>query len=180
MEQKNLIILAAGIVVVAIIVLAVAIFALNIFGGNPSATPTPAPASSPTPGPSGATASVTPAAGASATPRPGGPLIAEARIDRNSSIIYVTMYPNLGATPIDASKLSIQVMTGGQTYSSGWVLKPEDWVSSNGNTLLESNEQIVAQFNTRALGIPQGQGMTVKVLQDGTELTQSAVTPLQG
>jgi hypothetical protein len=179
MDNKQLMIIAAGIVVLALVVLGAAFVVLNNNGGS-SATPTPEPAATSAPATGVPTASPAPAGNpthpAGATPGPTGPIIVQANVQVNGTgICFVSMYLNKDATPIDVTHLKMNIECDGKTYSD--VMKTTDWGNSNGNSLLEFNEVITTQIDTKALGIPQGRTFTIKVLQDSAVLKETSVTP---
>ncbi len=178
MEGRNLIILAVGVLVVVVIALVAAFVVLN--NGSPEATPTPAPEATP------AAAAGTPTTGAgptakpvtgTATPAPGGPVLMETNYNRTMNICFVSLYLNTGASPVDTSNLRIDVVSGGQTYRSVWAPKAADWAGSNGNALLEKKEALTTQIDTKALGIPQGQAITIQVMQGDNLLVDKTVSP---
>jgi len=180
MDNKQLLIIAAGIVILAAVVLGAAFVVLND-NGSPSATPTPAPTVTPVPSAGGATA--TPGAGAapvqtvSATPGPGAPIIVQAQANRTGGICFFSIYLNNGASPVDASRLKMVIECEGKTYADVWTLKTSDWDNSNGNTMLEPKEVIASQININTLGLPQGKTFIIRLLQDGTVLGETTVTP---
>jgi hypothetical protein len=181
MDNKQLMIIAAGIIVLAIVVLAAAFVVLNDNGG-PAATPTPVPAATPEPAAGASTASPAPAAApaqtVTVTPGPGGPIIVQAQVQANGTgICFVSIYLNTGASPVDVSHLKMNIDCDGRVYSDVWTLKASDWAGSNGNTLLEPKEALAIQIDTKALGIPQGRPFTIKVLQDIAVLQETTVTP---
>lgn len=180
MEGKQLIILAGGIIIVAIVVLAAAFFVLNN-NGSPSATPTPAPGVTPAPtsaagNPTAAAQGPTAKPDVPATPLPGGPIILQT-VYNKSMPLMVTMFLNSGTDPIDVNTLKMDLESNGQAYHNVWAPKAADWTSSNGNSLLERNEALTAVIDTKALGIPQGSPVTVKILKDGAVVKEEVVTP---
>jgi hypothetical protein len=179
MDNKQLMIIAAGIVVLALVVIGAAFIVMNDNGGS-SATPTPGPGATPAQTTGGSTASPAPAGNSTqtpgATPGPTGPIIIQANVQVNGTgICFVSMYLNKDTTPIDVSHLKVNIESDGRTYSD--VMKSMEWDNSNGNSLLESKEAITTQIDTKALGVPQGRTFTIKVLQDGAVIQEKAVTP---
>jgi hypothetical protein len=179
MDNKQLMIIAAGIVVLALVAIGAAFVVLNDNGGS-SATPTPGPGA--TSAPETGTPTATPAQSGNptqsfvSTPGPTGPIIVQANVQVNGTgICFVSMYLNKDATPIDVSHLKMNIECNGNTYSD--VMKSTDWGNSNGNSLLEPDEVITTQKDTKAVGIPQGRTFTIKVLQDGAVLKETSVTP---
>ena len=180
MDLKQILLIAAGVIVVGVIVIVAAFFVLDN-GGSPAATPTPAPSASPVasaaPTAAGATPTARPSATAVATAAPGGAIVVQAKYNATMGYVVVTMYLNTGAAPVDASKLSIDLMSGSQTYHSGWQLKSSDWAPGNGNSMLEKNEAVSTQINANALGMPQSSSLIVLVMQDGSAVAQTTATP---
>jgi hypothetical protein len=179
MDNKQLMIIAAGVVVLGLVVIGAAFVVLSDNGGS-SATPTPAPTATPVPATGMSTASPAPAGNptqtAVGTPGPSGPIIIQANVQVNGTgICFVSMYLNKDAQPIDVSHLKMNIECDGKTYSD--VMKTMDWDGSNGNSLLESKEVITTQIDTKELGIPQGRTFTIKVLQDGAVIQDKTVTP---
>jgi hypothetical protein len=179
MDNKQLMIIAAGIVVLALVAIGAAFVVLNDNGGS-SATPTPAPEA--TDMPTTGTPTTTPAQSGNPTqsfvptPGPTGPIIVQANVQVNGTgICFVSMYLNKDESPIDVTHLKMNIESNGNTYSD--VMKTIDWSNSNGNSLLEQKEAITTQIDTKALGIPQGRTFTIKVLQDGAVLKETSVTP---
>ncbi len=121
MDNKQLMIIAAGIVVLAIVVIGAAFFVLNDNGGS-SATPTPAPTATPGPTATGSTAQHQ-ALATSQTPLPGGPLIISAQVDKTGTMAFVSITLNVATAPIDTSHLQMKLVCDGQTYSNFWTLK---------------------------------------------------------
>jgi hypothetical protein len=180
MDNKQLMIIALGIIVLAVVVLAAAFFVLND-NGRTSATPTPAPTATPEPAAGATTASPAPTARptqtVSATPGPSSPIIVQAQANKTSGICFISIYLNSVAWPVDVSRLKMVIECDGKTYADVWTLKPSDWDNSNGNSMLEPKEAIATQIDTKALGIPQGKEFTINVLQDSTVLQGISVTP---
>jgi hypothetical protein len=180
MDNKQLMIIAAGVVVLALVALGAAFIVLNDNGGS-SATPTPAPTATPAPATGGSTVSpaptVQPASTAASTTEPGSPIILQAQANRTGGMCFVSIYLNNGAFPIDMNRLKIIIESEGRIYPDVWTLKASDWDSSNGNSLLEPKEAIATQIDTKAAGIPQGKAFTIQVLQDSTVLQEMSVTP---
>lgn len=174
MDNKQLTIIAAGIVVLAIVVLGAAFVVLND-NGSSSATPTPEPATGATTDTPGATAK--PAPTATPTPGPSGPIIIQAQANRTGGMCFVSVFLNIGASPIDTGRLKMNIECEGKTYADVWTLKPGDWAGSDGDILLDPNETISTQIDLNALGIPQGKVFTIKVLQDSAVLQETSVTP---
>jgi len=179
MDNKQLMIIAAGIVVLALVAIGAAFIVLNDNGGT-SATPTPGPGATAAPSTSGSTATPgatgNPTQTPGATPGPTGPIIIQANVQVNGTgICFVSMYLNKDTTPIDISHLKMNIESDGRTYSD--VMKSTDWGNSNGNSLLESDEVVTTQIDTKTLGVPQGRTFTIKVLQDGAVIQEKAVTP---
>ena len=179
MDNKQLMIIAAGIVVLALVSIGAAFIVLND-NGDSSATPTPGPGATSAPTTGASTASPAPAGNptqsGAATPGPTGPIIIQANVQVNGTgICFVSLFLNKDATPIDVSHLKMNIECDGKTYSD--VMKSMDWGNSNGNSLLEFNEVITTQIDTKALGIPQGRTFTIKVLQDSAVLKETSVTP---
>ncbi|HEY3273398.1 MAG TPA: hypothetical protein VGJ92_06525 [Methanocella sp.] len=173
MDNKQLIIIAAGIVVLGLVAIGAAFVVLND-NGSSSATPTPAPAATNAPATGAPTA--IPTQPFVPTPGPTGPIIIQANVQVNGTgICFVSMYLNKDASPIDVTHLKMNIECNGNTYSD--VMKTIDWDNSNGNSLLEQKEAITTQIDTKALGIPQGRTFTIKVLQDGAVIKETSVTP---
>lgn len=183
MEGKKLIILAGGILVVALVVLAAAFVVLN--NGSPAASPTPAPEATPasaTGGPTATQGSMTnptlkPNPTDTPTAAPGGPIIVQTNYNRTMGICFVSIFPNTGASPIDTGTLKMDIVCDGQTYRNVWTPKVSDWANSDKDTLLEPNEVLTTQIDTKAAGIPQGRPITIKILQDSAVLQETTVTP---
>jgi hypothetical protein len=181
MDLKKSLTIVIGVIVVAIVVVAIAAVAFNLINGNLSGEPALGP--SVTPGPSDS--SVTPAPGATsgATPttNPGAPLNSQIYVggilNRTSGMCLVTIMLNKDATPVDVSRLSMNIDCDGQTYRNVWAPKASDWSGSNGNTMLEQGEALSPQLDTVALGIPQDKPITIKIIKDNSVLQQATVTP---
>jgi hypothetical protein len=180
MDNKQLMIIAAGIIVLAVVVLAAAFIVLND-NGSASATPTPVPTAAQRPATGATAASPAPTAGpaqtVSATPGQGSPIIVRAQANKTGGICFISIYLNSVAWPVDVSRLKMIIECDGKTYADVWTLKPSDWANSNGNSMLEPKEAIATQIDTKALGIPQGKTFTINVLQDSTVLQGISVTP---
>ncbi len=176
MDLKKSLTIVIGVVVVAIVVLAIAAVAFSFINGNLSGEPTPGPEASPTqPGASpGATAKATPTA-IPGTPT-SSPIYLSAVLNQTSGMCLVTIMLNKDATPVDVTKLTMNMVCNGQTYSNVWTPNANDWAGSNGNTLLEFGEVLAPQIDTASLGIPQGLPVVVKILQGSTELQQATAT----
>lgn len=65
----------------------------------------------------------------------------------------------------------------GQTYRNVWSPSPFDWAGSDGDTRLEFGEVLSPIVETSRFGIPQERPITIKILQDTTELQQTTVSP---
>jgi hypothetical protein len=179
MDGKKLIILAVGIIIVALVVLAAAFVVLSN-NESPSATPTPAPEVTPAPTATASAATQGPTAkpAGSSTPAPGGPIIIQTNFNRTMNMCFVSMFLNTGASPVDTGSLKMDIVSGGQTYRNVWTLKTSDWASSDGDALLEPNEVLATQIDTKALGIPQGQPVTIRLVQDSAILQETTASPV--
>jgi hypothetical protein len=181
MDLKKSLTIAIGVIVVAIVVVAIAAVAFNLINGDLSGEPTPGPSATPGPSDSSVTPSPGAAAGATPTTNPGttvaGRIYVGAVLNRTSGMCLVTIMLNKDATPIDVSKLSMNIECDGQTYRNVWTPKAYDWAGSNGNTMLEFGEALSPQIDTAGLGIPQNRPITIKILQDGAELQHTTVSP---
>ena len=169
-DNKQLVIIAAGVVLLAIVALVAAFFVLGD-NGNQVASPTPGATAAPATGTPTATLAPT------ATPRPGGPIIIQAQANRTSAVCLVSVFLNTGASPIDTGHLKMNIACDGKTYADVWTVKPGDWTGSDGDILLDPGEAITSLINLNALGVPQGKPFTIQVLQDGTVLQETTVTP---
>lgn len=180
MEEKKLAIIAGGIIIAILVALAAAFVVLNN-SGSPQATPTPSPAATQKPGAGTSTATpgttAEPTGVASPTQAPEGPIIVLTNYNRTMSACIVSIFLNAGASPIDTGSMKIDVVSAGQTYRGVWTPKPADWAGSDGDAMLDQNEAIAAQIDTKALGIPQGQPITIKIMLDGAVLHEVTATP---
>ncbi|OPY29869.1 MAG: hypothetical protein A4E28_00651 [Methanocella sp. PtaU1.Bin125] len=180
MDVKKSVVIAIGIIVVAAIVLAIAAVAFDLISGNlageptPGPTVTPAPSGSATPSP-GPTTGATP--GASPGAATGERVYAGAILNRTSGMCLVTIMLNRDATPVDTSRLGMDVECNGQTYRNVWSPEAFDWAGSDGDALLEFGEALSPQIDTAGQGIPQDQPITIIILLDRAELQRVTVTP---
>jgi hypothetical protein len=175
MDLKKSLTIAIGVIVVAVIVIAIAAVAFNLFNGTLSAEPSPVP--------SGGSVSPAPGATTGATPTtsPGtivaSPIYVGGYLNRTSGMCLVTIMLNKDATPIDTSKLTMDIVCDGKTYRKVWSPVASDWTGSDSDMLLEFGEALSPQIDTAAHGIPQDRPITIKILQDNAELQQVTVTP---
>ncbi len=135
------------------------------------------------PSPSGSSVSPAPGATTGATPTtsPGtivaSPIYVGGYLNRTSGMCLVTIMLNKDATPIDTSKLTMDIVCDGKTYRKVWSPVASDWTGSDSDTLIEFGEALSPQIDTAAHGIPQDRPITIKILQDNAELQQVTVTP---
>lgn len=179
--NRKLIITALSIILVAIVLVVVAVAAFNALGGKQllsGTTPTaiPAPVSEATATPTAAPApTVTMAPGPAASTS--NSLYMYATLNKTSGKCLVSLKLLKDAASVDVSKLGMNILCDGQSYSNLWSLKPMDWNNANGNTLLEPDEIIVATVDTSAKGIPQGKPLTIQFMKDGLVLQDLTVVP---
>jgi hypothetical protein len=180
MDRKKIKNIAIGTVLGTIVLLVVIVAALTLLN-NGTATPTPAPTA--TPGPT-ATPTVTPVPTATPTPAPesgrvynrDGQFVLSALLKGDGHLIVgITVAP--GAANVNVSNLSISIVCDDRTFDKVWTLKPMDWDNYHGNTTLTREDNIAPTIDTKALGIPQGKPMTIKVLRNGDFYQQISVAP---
>lgn len=179
-DGRKLAILALSVALVALIVISAVV--LSVFGGKPAgdqppaATATPEPTAPGTPPPS-----ATPAPAATAAPGPaastGDSLYMYALLNGTTGECTVSLKLLKGAEPVDVSGLGMSLVADGQAYGDVWSLKPMDWNGSDGDALLEPDELIVAQVDTREKGIPRGRPLTVQFVRGGSVLQDVTVLP---
>lgn len=179
-DRKKLVLIGISIGLGILILIIIASVAFSALGKNGSATPVPSVTPEPTPEP---TATPVPTPSPSPVPTSGqvysndGPFFMRVLLNGDSGQLVVGLSLSPGAPNVVVSGINISIECDGQTYSNVWGLKPMDWNSANNNTVLEQDEKIATILDTKALGIPQGKPLTVKVTINGDLIQQVAVAP---
>jgi hypothetical protein len=182
MDRKKLKNIAIGTVLGTVVLLVIAVAALALLNNGPAATPTPTPTPIPTATP---VPTVTPTPAPTPTPVPQSGrvynqdgqfrLSALLKGDTGYLIVGITVGP--GMANVNVSNLSISVVCEDRTFDNVWTIKPMDWDNYHGNTTLTKDDNVAPTIDTKALGIPQGKPLTVKVLRNGDFYQQISVSP---
>ena len=167
MVSKSWMYLALGIVLI------MAVVGVTACIGSPGGNATPTPETSTTAASSGTVSTGT---GASSSQNPFDVSI-EANKTFKQYLISVGLMP--GVAPVDMSKITVNAVVNGKTYSNIHTFKPYDWVPSKSSMLLEQNDTaICAIVNCSAYGIPADQPGTVVFLKGGSEIQSVDFTPV--
>jgi hypothetical protein len=182
MDRKKIKNIAIGTVLGTVVLLVIVVAALTLMNKAPAATPTPVPTATPIP-----TATPTPTPIPTATPTPAPDtgrvysntdqftLSALLKGDTGMLIVGITVAP--GAAPVNVSNLSINIACDGQTFNNVWTIKTKDWDYFDGTTTLRTGVNVAPIIDTKALGIPQGKPMIVKVTRNGDYYGQISLAP---
>ena len=181
MDRKKMKNIAIGTTLGVIVVLVIAVVVLTVMNKPAAtATPTPAPSATPTPVP---TATPTP----TSTPEPapasgqvysqGDHFLMSALLNGNTGQCRVRLTLAPGAVNQTVSNLTMSVVCDGRTYDNVWTLKPMDWDTQTNDTVLGLNNGIVADIDTKKLGIPQGRPITIKVLRNADFYQEISLAP---